>query len=193
MPRKPKKNKKSKSPKEKRIDAAAAKALLKSLPRKSIKGKAVQTGTMIVFKYTAKDKTMIYDKTPCAIILWRTKTHTLGINLHWAPLGLRERIVQYIHDLNKSNIQNNKPLEITYEQMKPFLKQSGSIPIIRLYINNRMSSHGVIVPTDKMKIASRYSNEDFSVPKAEKLYKKAVIDYRKKRKTTKNTKNKRRK
>lgn len=174
--------KKKKTTKEKKIDAKAAMELFKKLPRKSIKNKAVQTGSMIVYKYSAKDKSMIYDKTPCTIILWRTKSHTLGINLHWAPLGLRERIVQFIHDLNKINIQNNKPLEITYNQMKPFLKKSGSIPIIRMYLNSRMSSHGVIVPPEKMKIAARYSNEDFSVPRAEKLYKKAVFDNKSKRK-----------
>lgn len=174
--------KKKKSAKDVKIDAKAAEAIFKSLPRKQIDNKSIRTGTMIIYRYSAKDKTMIYDKTPCNIVLWRTKTHTLCVALHWAPLGLREKIIDYIYSFNKSNITENKPLEITYKQMKPFLKKAGGIPIIRLYINSRMSKHGVIVPSDKMKIASKYSNESFSVPKAEKLYKKAVFDYKSKRK-----------
>jgi hypothetical protein len=173
---------KKKTNKEKKLDSVEAMKLLKSLPRKQISGKNIRTGTMVIFKYNAKDKKMIYDKTPCSIILWRTKTHTLGINLHWAPLGLREKIIDYIYKFNQNNIKNNKPLEITYQQMKPFLQMSGFIPIIRKYINSRMSNHGVIVPSDKMKIAARYSNEEFSVPKAEKLYKAAVKNFKLNRK-----------
>ena len=168
---------KPKTKQQTKMDSKAALALFKSLPRKSIKGKALQTGTMVIFKYSAKDKTMIYDKTPCNIVLWRTKSYTLCIALHWAPLGLREKIIDYIYSLNQNNIQNNKPLHITYNQMKPFLAKSGSIPIIRKYINTRMSNHGVIVPSERMKIGVKYSNEDFSIPKAQKLYKTAVKNH----------------
>lgn len=170
------------NPKQKQLDAAAARKVLKSLPKKKLTNKAIKTGVMLIYKYDAKDKTMIYDKTPCNIVLWRTRTHTLCVALHWAPLGLREAIIDYIYSFNKNNIKNNKDLEISYKQMKPFLRKAGGIPIIRLYINSRMSKYGVIVPSEQMKIAAKYSNEDFSVPSPEKLYKKAVYDYKSKRK-----------
>lgn len=157
-------------------NAAQARDLLKTLPKQNISSRDIKTGTMIIFRYNAINKTVIYDKTPCNIVLWRTKTHTLCLAFHWAPLGLREKIVEYIYSINKDNIKNNKPLEVDYKSMKPFLRASGSIPIIRLYINSRMSKSAVIVPSESLKIAARYSNEDFSVPSAKKLYAKAVKD-----------------
>jgi len=178
---KAKRKQKNKSPQEKKLDSKAAIKLFKSLPRKQISSRNIRPGTMILYKYNAKDKQKSYDNTPCTIILWRTKSHTLGINMHWMPIQLREKLIDVIYAYNKDNIKNNKPLEITYKQLKPHIIQLGALPIVRLYINSRMSNHGVIVPSDKMKIAARYSNENFKAPSAEKLFKKAHKDFRAKR------------
>jgi len=172
---------KKKSTKEKKLDSVAAMKLLKSLPKKQISGKNIRTGTMIIFKYSAKDKQKSYDALPCSMILWRTKSHTLGINFHWMPIQLRERLIDIIYSFNQQNIKNNKPLEITYKQLKPYIIKLGALPIVRLYINSRMSNHGVIVPSDKMKIAVRYSNENFKAPSSTKLFKAAVKNFKSKR------------
>jgi hypothetical protein len=146
-------------------------------------------GRMLTFFYNAKDKTQTFDKTPLVFVLRRNKTHTLGINMHWSPYPLRQTLIKKIltSGKNRSNIKKGLPIVFSYKDLKPFLKRIGFAPIIRLYINNRISSSGVVIPDDEMMTATRIKSETFTQGRvsAEKLYKKAIQGNKKYRKNRK--------
>jgi hypothetical protein len=121
-------------------------------------------GNIIFFRYNAKFKEFVYDTTPFVLILRSNKTHTLGLNFHWIPYSLRIGLIRHIMKLNKVNIKNNKPLEFSYQQLKPRLKGLRYAPCIRLYINRRISSIGVVVSPDRLFIA-RLRTESFTAGK----------------------------
>lgn len=151
------------------------KGIFKDKDLKISKSKMIP-GDFCTYNYDAKDKTQTYDRTPLVVVLKRNKTHTMCINLHWAPLPLRVILVKKIIAMNKKNIQNNKPLQFSYIDIKPFLKKVGFAPIIRLYINSRISSSVVKIPSDQLMNIARTKTETFTKGKvsAEQLYKRAL-------------------
>lgn len=64
--------------------------------------------------------------------------------------------------LNKKNIEQNKPIEFTYQQIKPMLKSLGYAPCIRLYINHRFRSSGTVIPPDRLMEIARLKTETFT-------------------------------
>lgn len=133
-------------------------------------------GTLLFYFYDAKDKVQTYDRTPLVLILKRNSVHTLAINFHWLPLPMRIVLVKMIISSNADNIKNNKPLDFKYEKLKPLLKKLGYSPCIRLYINNRISSKGVIIPAGGLMDAAKLKSETFTNGKysAEELYRRAL-------------------
>jgi len=138
----------------------AVKELLKE--KKKLKERDFKPGNIIFMKYDAKYKEQTFDKTPLMMVLRRNKTHTLGLNYHWAPMSMRINLIKIIILANAKNIQNNKPLDFKYKQIKPLLKQLGYAPIIRLYINKRISSVGVVLPPERLMEAARLRTESFT-------------------------------
>lgn len=147
-------------------------------------------GNIIYTYYLAKDMTQVYDRTPLVLILRRNKTHTLGLNFHWIPFKMRDNLARYILKLNKKNIEQGKPLEFSYRQLKPILKNYGYAPCIRLYINHRFRSSGTVIPPDRLVEVARLRTETFTKGKytAEQLYAKAVKDGRRRAKARKRKK-----
>lgn len=125
-----------------------AKELLKRVHKLTIKD--FTPGNIIHGKYNAKDKTMIFDKTPLTMILRVTSRHLLGLNFHWLPYTFRIRLVKEILEMNKSNIKHNKPLQFSYKALRPFLKKHGYMPCIRCYITSRWRRSGVSVPPEDL-------------------------------------------
>jgi len=176
-------------PKIKEFTPTQSMKLVQSMFKNKVKLKQenFKPGTILFYNYNAKDKTQTYDRTPLVLILKRNRTHTMAINLHWAPTPLRVVLVKKIIQVNKKNIQLNKPLEFDYNQLRPFLKKVGFAPIIRLYINKRISNKGVIIPSSEMMTAARLKTETFTNGRvsAEELYRKALNNNKKYRKTRK--------
>ena len=162
------------------------KSLLKT-GTKQLKPKDFLPGSLLMYYYNAADKSQTYDRTPLVMVLRRNKTHTLGINVHWAPVPMRVILVKKIISLNKKNIREGKLMEFDYKTLKPFLKRIGFSPVIRLYINNRISKKGVVVPQDQFMNIARTKTESFTNGKisAEELYKKAIKGNKKYRTTRK--------
>lgn len=133
-------------------------------------------GKIISFLYNAKNKEDVFDRTPLAFVLRSNKTHTLAINFHWAPLPLRMILVKKILKDNAKNIKLNKPLEFDYITLKGFLKRIGFAPIIRLYINARISKSGFVVPDNMLMSAAKLKSETFVGKNisADMLYRYAV-------------------
>lgn len=137
-------------------------------------------GNVMFTQYFAKDTSVVFDRTPLVLVLKRNATHTLGLNFHWIPFNMRVNLVKHILKLNKRNIERGKPLEFSYEQMKPLLKNYGYAPCIRLYINKRFRNFGTVVPPDKLvQVAQIRSETFFTTGKkytAEQLYAMAKAD-----------------
>ena len=142
----------------------------------TLTNKDFKPGTILTFNYNAKDKTQTYDKTPLVLVLRRNNIHTLAINFHWAPTSMRVFLVNIILEKNKKNIEKGLPLDFSYKELKPLLKRIGFAPVIRLYINSRISSKGVVIPSSDLMHAARLKSETFTQGKmsAEQLYKKAL-------------------
>jgi hypothetical protein len=132
----------------------------------------VKPGALLMYQYKAKNKEETYDKTPLVLVLRRSKGYTLGLNFHWLPMKMRTNLVKHILKVNKKNIKNRKPLDFSYADFKPLLKKYGYAPCIRLYINKRISSKGVVIPETELLQAAKLRTETFTSGRisAEKLY-----------------------
>lgn len=139
---------------------AKVKDLLKE--RKKMTKKDVIPGNLIFTFYDAKDKIQTYDRTPLVLILRRNGRHTLGLNFHWIPLSMRLNLVKVIIGLNEKNIKDGKPLEFDYSKLRPMLKKFGYAPCVRLYINKRISSTGVVIPPARLLEVARLKTETFT-------------------------------
>lgn len=137
-------------------------------------------GNIIYTIYNAKDIRQVFDRTPLVLILKRNSKHTLGLNFHWLKFNMRVGLAKHILKINKKNIEKGKPLEFSYEQLKPMLKHYGYAPCIRLYLNKNFKTSGTVVPPDRLVEIARLRTETFFVVgkkfTAEQLYAKALRD-----------------
>ena len=134
--------------------------------------KNLEVGRILMFRYNAKLQKP-YDATPFVIVLRASKSYTLGINLHWCPIKLRLSLINWIFKRNKQNIKNNKPLSLTYDDLRNVIKSKAYRPIIRLYINKRMSKQCVKIPYENMEQIAKTKSETFTGTSENKLYKLA--------------------
>lgn len=154
----------------KKESVEAVKTLLKSRGR--LHEKHFAPGNIVFTSYNAKDKTMTFDRTPLALVLRRGRRYSLVLNFHWLPVQMRVNLIKYILQSNKSNIENSKPLEFNYQDLKPRLKSLGYAPCIRKYINKRIGKVGVVIPPHLLMQAARMKTETFTNGKysAEQMY-----------------------
>jgi hypothetical protein len=130
-------------------------------------------GNLIFCNYSAKDTSVPFDKTPLMLVLRRGPSHTLGLNFHWLPYSMRLNLIKYILKINENNIRRGRPLEFNYKMLKPMLKGMGYAPVIRLYINKRISKKGVVIPPDRLLEVARLRTETITGGiRAETIYKK---------------------
>jgi len=130
--------------------------------KRKLKESDFKPGNLIFGVYDAKDKEQTYDRTPLVLILKRGKTHTLGLNFHWAPFYMRINLIKVIVLSNAKNVKSGKPLQFSYEELKPLLRQLGYAPIIRLYINRRFGSQGVVIPPERLLEVAQLKTETFT-------------------------------
>lgn len=131
--------------------------------------KNLGVGRILMFRYNAK-LPKAYDATPFAIILSVSKSYALGINLHWCPIKLRLSLINWIYKRNKQNIKQNKPLSLSYDDLRSILKSKAYRPIIRLYIIKRMSKQCVKIPWENMEQIAKTKSETFIGVSENKLY-----------------------
>lgn len=137
--------------------------------------KDFKPGNMLFYRYDAKDKEKVYDKTPLIIVLWKTKGYVLGLNLHWCPIPLRKIFLKAVFKINSKNIKDGLPLHIDYKMVKPLIVNLGLSPIIRMYIFSRISVKGLVVPQEMMMKAIALPAESFTDGmSAEQAYKQAI-------------------
>jgi hypothetical protein len=166
------------TPEAEREAAKLFKTLLQS-NLNNFKAGDVTPGNMLFYRYDAKNKEQTYDKTPLVLVLKRSRGYVLGLNLHWTPVPLRITLLKLILKFNKTNIMKGYPIQFTYEMVKPFIMKMGLGPVIRLYIFNRISRRGLVVPVTMWLQAAKLRAESFSGGKsADQLYQQAIKKYR---------------
>lgn len=159
--------------------------LIKNLIKeKSItKDKGLHAGNVVMFQYNPKDKSQPFDRTPLCLVLRKSASYTIGINFHWCPIPMRKILLGFIFKLNKKNVKENKPLEISWAHIKPFLFKTGYAPIIRIYINKRISHKLIKIPNYHLKQVIETKSADFIGADENKLYVKALRQSRASKKT----------
>lgn len=105
-------------------------------------------GKMVFFSYNPKDQESPYDKTPLIFVVWATKKHVLGLNLHWAPIDIRRKILKAFIKYNADNIKKNRPLELSKNLASKFWTLAR--PIFRKYIKSRISRRGAVIEPNEM-------------------------------------------
>jgi len=127
----------------------------------------VLPGSMIQFKYDAKHKDTLtfWDAMPVVIVLRKTASRMLGLNLHFVPFMLRKLLAEYVVKRNLSNIKNNKPMYIDYKMIKSFLIAIKATICIRMYLTSRVGSQITMVKSHKDYIIGA------TTLKTQKLYK----------------------
>lgn len=138
--------------------------------------KDFEPGSLLMYRYNARDRENTFDATPLVLVLRRSRGYVLGLNLHWAPVPLRVILVKKILQMNTRNIKAGKKLEFSYKDLKGFIKKIGFAPVIRLYIKNRISETGVVIPPEHLMDAARTKTETFTNGRisAETMYRKAI-------------------
>lgn len=138
---------------------------LKDLLSKRVKlqaSKHYRPGNIVFTSYNAKHKEFTYDKTPLVLVLKRGSKYTLGLNFHWLPVSRRMYLIDHILRMNKINIEQGRPLDFDYADIRPMLKSLGYAPCIRKYINPRLGRTGVVIPPDRLTEVARMKGETFT-------------------------------
>lgn len=144
--------------------------------KKTITKKDFHIGNILLFQYTAKDKTKPYDRLPFVLVLMENESHMLGLNFHWIPFRMRMWLIHYIIKVNKQNIRDGKRLVFTYRKVKPLLKKLKYAPCIRLYIKKRISKKGVAIPIERMIEIATLKMDMITGIKEEDLYRSLILN-----------------
>jgi hypothetical protein len=155
--------------------------MMKELLRKPIKlkGANFKPGRMILFTYRAKFNKNPYDMSPMIIVLGRSKKYTLGLNWNWCPPKARVKVMDFIMKKNQKNMDKGKEIELDYAMVKSIIKGLG--PIVRLYLNNRISPKGVPIPSYQYYKAIDLRSENFIGISSKEAWKVAKANKKKKR------------
>lgn len=138
-------------------------------------------GSLLFFKYDAKDKEQTYDETPLVLVLGTSRGYMLGLNFHWLPYQKRIWLIDRILEHSKGTLRRQNRLLFTYEDFKPLMKSVHYQPCIRLYIFKRISKKGVVIPSSELKNAQKLRQETFTKGKytQQQLYQMAKNKYMK--------------
>ena len=136
--------------------------------------KNLRPGNWLFFRYNAKDKTLLYDATPCIFVLSVSPGYVLGLNWHWMPKAIKISMLRYILKSNKQNIKESKPLQFSYAQAKSLIRKMVFRPVVRLYIKKRISSRSLVIPNENIKEIALADYSTFvNGISSEEMYKKA--------------------
>lgn len=118
-----------------------------------------------------------YDKCPLALVIADKGNKFLGINFHWAPKTLREKILKEFMKANFINVKHSLPMKFP-EKLPNNLYRMIS-PIFRLYLKNRMSKKIAIIPPNEIGYVINLKAEKFIGISSEQAYKHYFIKQQK--------------
>lgn len=133
----------------------------------TIKFADVRAGDLIQFPYSAKNAGTLafWDGKPAIIVLRKTGSRMLGLNLHFVPFRLRKIIAEFVINKNKANIAANKRMYIDYTLIKSLLVAIKATVCIRMYLPSHMGSPILTVKNTRDYVLGA------TLLKTEKLYK----------------------
>lgn len=114
------------------------------------------SGKIYVFDYDPKHDNEWYDRNPVVLAIERVGDNDLGINLNLLPVRVKEDLLDDLYTRFEGQIRNattgakeynataQRPLRLTYEGMKNYLKRYGFDFAIRQYIPERKSRQTVV-------------------------------------------------
>lgn len=120
-------------------------------------------GKMIAFNYRAKDATKKFDKNPLVISLGYSqnpklsRTHFIGLNMHWMPMNDRVNLASFFTELNAK-----RKGKLTYNDVKPFLNKFKGHPILRMYIIKNVGNKVYVMPSDQFMGAAAVPSEQWA-------------------------------
>jgi len=88
----------------------------------NLKKEDYRPGSLIFYKYDAKDKEQTYDQTPLVLVLRSGKKYMLGLNFHWLPLSFRMFVIDRIIEQSSDAIKRRNKIEFTYSDFKPLFR-----------------------------------------------------------------------
>lgn len=116
-----------------------------------------QPGKIYVFEYNPITENLPwFDKNPVVLAIEQVDGNDLGINLNLLPVKLKEQLLEDLYNRLENQIdasgskrkasdaEKQKPLRITYDGMKAYLKRFGFDFAIRQYIPNRKINQAVV-------------------------------------------------
>jgi len=116
-----------------------------------------EPGKIYVFEYTPITENLPwFDKNPVVLAIEQVDGNDLGINLNLLPVEFKEQLLDDLYNrlerkINRASsgkrgldAEGQKPLRITYDGMKAYLKRFGFDFAIRQYIPNRKNNQAVI-------------------------------------------------
>lgn len=123
-----------------------------------------RSGKIYVFEYNPITPDLEwFDKNPVVLALEQVNGKDLGINLNLLPNSVKEDLLDELYDrmegqikfnsTGKGGAESERPLRITYNGMKAYLKRYGYDFAIRQYIPSRKTNQGVVSYSEWPKIA----------------------------------------
>ena len=115
-----------------------------------------QPGKIYVFGYSPKYDYEWWDRNPVVLALEQVGDNDLGVNLNLLPIRLKEQLLDDLYSRlggqiksattgsKETNATAQRPLRITYQGMKSYLKVHGYDFAIRQYIPSRKRSQTVV-------------------------------------------------
>lgn len=134
-------------------------------------------GKMLFYSYNPKDQANPYDKTPLILVIKANSKHILGLNLHWAPVEYRKKIIKILIKYNKENLKHKRDLEIPQSGAKELWRLAR--PIWRKYIKKRISRRGAVIEPEEMGNIIYLRSEHFIGISADDAFKLAIRKMRK--------------
>lgn len=141
-------------------------------------------GRMYMFIYKPKNRLELryYDRFPLVIMLEQYKEGFLGLNLHYLPIDLRQRL--YYNLLNRAtsqveNFNSKTRLKINYDYLlgKSFLKAHR--PCIKRYLYSNIIGRVANVPANEWEVAVHLPTAHFKKATLSKVHKESRIMARK--------------
>lgn len=102
-------------------------------------------GKMYIFYYDSKlfkeGKLKYFDRVPCIFPLGATKTHMIGLNLHYLDYANRAKFLDALYSIeNNAKLTKNKKLKLTYGLLKSTASLKYFKPCIKKYLISHIKS-----------------------------------------------------
>lgn len=118
-----------------------------------------------------------YDKCPLSLVISDKGNKFLGINFHWAPKSLREKILKEFMKANFINLKNSLPPKFPEKLPEPLYRMIS--PIFRLYLKNRVNKKIAVIPSSEIGYVINLKAEKFIGISSEQAYKHYFVKQQK--------------